>query len=318
MCGSTCSCKAGSDGACKHVAAVALKLNNIADAKSSTDMPQMWGRPASKPNTSKKESIEELFGEYKPVYIGGKQPNEQPPSFILKHFPDIDCVMLSTLKLQQQEEAMWAVRDTLEDLVSKAALNANLCMVKDVLNWNYSLPLYALKEACTLSADEVQFFSTKVEITELQAEIIAAETITQGKWHQERSSRISSSIAHRILCRKRSFESLAEQLEKAKRFYSPATDYGIAMEPVARQVLERKAGTTVTQAHVVLQPVTEGSPILARESRSMRLSLLVELGQPASECCILALTLPPPLESRLGFPELQKMGIHRVRRAVLS
>lgn len=62
MCGSTCSCKAGSDGACKHVAAVALKLNNIADAKSSTDMPQMWGRPASKPNTSKKESIEELFG----------------------------------------------------------------------------------------------------------------------------------------------------------------------------------------------------------------------------------------------------------------
>lgn len=76
---------------------------------------------------------------------------------------------------------MWEVRDTLEDLVSKAALNADLCMVKDVLNWNYSLPLYALKEPVTLSADEVQFFSTKVEITELQAEIIAAETITQGK-----------------------------------------------------------------------------------------------------------------------------------------
>ncbi|KAH7959816.1 hypothetical protein HPB49_014007 [Dermacentor silvarum] len=75
--------------------------------------------------------------------------------------------------------------------------------------------------------------------------------------------------------------------------------------------------SSITGAHVVLQPVTEGSPILARESRSMRLSLLVELGQPASECCIPALTLPPPLESRLGFPELQEMEIHRVRRAVL-
>ncbi|KAH7949052.1 hypothetical protein HPB49_004514 [Dermacentor silvarum] len=70
-------------------------------------------------------------------------------------------------------------------------------------------------------------------------------------------------------------------------------------------------------AHVVLQPVTVGSPILARESRSMRLSFLVELGQTASECCIPALALPPPLESRFGFPELQEMGIHRVRRAVL-
>ncbi|KAH7943949.1 hypothetical protein HPB52_013727 [Rhipicephalus sanguineus] len=60
--GATCSCKAGSDGACKHVAAVALELNNLADATSSTDVPQVWGRPASKPNTSKKESVEELFG----------------------------------------------------------------------------------------------------------------------------------------------------------------------------------------------------------------------------------------------------------------
>ncbi|KAH7939044.1 hypothetical protein HPB52_005079 [Rhipicephalus sanguineus] len=42
--GATCSCKAGSDGACKHVAAVALELNNLADATSSTDVPQQESR----------------------------------------------------------------------------------------------------------------------------------------------------------------------------------------------------------------------------------------------------------------------------------
>ncbi|KAH7975743.1 hypothetical protein HPB52_004663 [Rhipicephalus sanguineus] len=43
--GATCSCKAGSDGACKHVAAVALELNNLADATSSTDVPQASSSP---------------------------------------------------------------------------------------------------------------------------------------------------------------------------------------------------------------------------------------------------------------------------------
>ncbi|KAH7938556.1 hypothetical protein HPB49_025091 [Dermacentor silvarum] len=61
----------------------------------------------------------------------------------------------------------------------------------------------------------------------------------------------------------------------------------------------------------------EGFPILARESHSMRLNFLVEPGQPVSECSIPALALPPPLETRLGFPEVQEMGFHRVCRAVL-
>ncbi|XP_037520498.1 uncharacterized protein LOC119397131 [Rhipicephalus sanguineus] len=255
--GATCSCKAGSDGACKHVAAVALELNNLADATSSTDVPQVWGRPASKPNTSKKESVEELFGEYKPLYIGGKPPDEQPPSFILEHFPDLDCIMQSTLKWQKEEEAMSEVRDCLEDLISKAALNADLCLVKEVLNWRYSLPLYTLEETVTMSANELNFFSTKVECTESQAELIAAQTIPQAKctrWHQERACRISSTVAHRIICRKRSFESLAEQLKKTKSFYSPATEYGITMEPMARKVFEKKVGTRVTQVGLVIHP----------------------------------------------------------------
>ncbi|KAL1478732.1 hypothetical protein MTO96_034880 [Rhipicephalus appendiculatus] len=46
-----------------------------------------------------------------------------------------------------------------------------------------------------------------------------------GGWHQERACRISSTVVHRIISRKRSFESLAEQLKKTKQFYFPATEY---------------------------------------------------------------------------------------------
>ncbi|XP_065306677.1 uncharacterized protein [Dermacentor albipictus] len=59
--GAQCTCKAGLGGGCKHVAAVVLFVNE-ADAPSSTDRPQGWGRPSSKPDTSRRESIEELFG----------------------------------------------------------------------------------------------------------------------------------------------------------------------------------------------------------------------------------------------------------------
>lgn len=89
--------------------------------------------------------------------------------------------MQSTLKWQKEEEAMSEVRDCLEDLISKAALNADLCLVKEVLNWRYSLPLYTLEETVTMSANELNFFSTKVECTESQAELIAAQTIPQAK-----------------------------------------------------------------------------------------------------------------------------------------
>ncbi|XP_070397524.1 uncharacterized protein [Dermacentor albipictus] len=89
--GAQCTCKAGLGGGCKHVAAVVLFVNE-ADAPSSTDRPQGWGRPSSKPDTSRRESIEELFGEYKPLYVGGKCPKEEPPSYVLHHFPDINCL----------------------------------------------------------------------------------------------------------------------------------------------------------------------------------------------------------------------------------
>ncbi|KAK8767571.1 hypothetical protein V5799_005647 [Amblyomma americanum] len=60
--GAACTCKAGVGGSCMHVAAVAVCISDE-DTPSSTDLPQAWGRRTSKPDTSNRESIEELFGD---------------------------------------------------------------------------------------------------------------------------------------------------------------------------------------------------------------------------------------------------------------
>lgn len=126
------------------------------------------------------------------MYVGRKRSREESPEYAMDHFPDINCVMHTTLRSQQRGETEHIVREVLADIVLKAAMNADLCTVKEVLKWDYSLPLYTMiakgQVAATcdvtdsivgnLSADEQQFFSKNIKCTE--AESIAAETIAQG------------------------------------------------------------------------------------------------------------------------------------------
>ncbi|XP_077532385.1 uncharacterized protein LOC144162228 [Haemaphysalis longicornis] len=269
----TCSCKAGLGGRCKHVAAVVVFLNT--DRPSSTDLPQAWGRRTSKPDTSKKESIEDLFGEYKPTYVGGKRPRQCEPGYVLQHFPDVSCSMNTALRVELQGESERAVHDVLENLCAQAAFNADLCSVKEVLLRDDSFPLYGThlgSQICpsagslALTAEEKKFFETEVACSQVQAEVIAAETITQGKcarWHKERSLRITSSTAHRIISRKRSFDTLAQQLRNSNVPRVDSIVYGLEMEAQARMDFEKKIGTSVTQVGLVVhtqQPWLSASP----------------------------------------------------------
>ncbi|KAL3248745.1 hypothetical protein MRX96_017828 [Rhipicephalus microplus] len=111
--------------------------------------------------------------------------------------------------------------------------------------------------AAELSDDEREYFSKNITCTEAEARIIAAETMTQGncsRWHKERALRITRSIAHHVITRKKSFETLAEQLQRSKTPRVPAISYGTAMEPEARRDFERKVGTAVTQVGLVISP----------------------------------------------------------------
>lgn len=181
---------------------------------------------------------------------------------MLQHFPDVSCSMNTALSVELQGESERAVHDVLGDLCAQAAFNADLCSVKEVLLRDDSFPFYGThlgSQICpsagslALSAEEKKFFETEVACSQVQAEVIAAETITQGKcarfvrkehkpvfllfnarshtycccvntscghfvyrWHKERSLRITSSTAHRIISRKRSFDTLAQQLRNSK------------------------------------------------------------------------------------------------------
>nr|XP_050023413.1 uncharacterized protein LOC126517661 [Dermacentor andersoni] len=86
-----------------------------------------------------------------------------------------------------------------------------------------------------------------------EADVPSSTDRPQG-WHKERSVRISSSIAHRILTRQKAFESLAEQLQNSKTPLVPALMYGTAIEPTARATFEKKIGAKVTQVGVVIHP----------------------------------------------------------------
>ncbi|KAL3197869.1 hypothetical protein MRX96_044680 [Rhipicephalus microplus] len=106
-----------------------------------------------------------------------------------------------------------------------------------------------------LSSDEQQFVSNNIRRTEFER--IAAETIAQRNCSDTKrgSVRISSSLAHRVITRGRSFESLAEQLQKPKSPRVPAILYGTAMEPEAREDFEVKIGTKVPKVGLVISPL---------------------------------------------------------------
>ncbi|KAK8767572.1 hypothetical protein V5799_005648 [Amblyomma americanum] len=113
--------------------------------------------------------------------------------------------MNATVKIQLQEDVERDVHDAVEDIISQAALNADLASVKEVLNWEYKLRLCAAAPSATLTALEMQVFSQRLMCSSSEAAMLAAQTIMQGqcaRWHEERSVRICSSVAHRIVAGK--------------------------------------------------------------------------------------------------------------------
>ena len=90
-----CTCIAGTDGNCKHSAALVFYVNTYED-ESPTSEKCRWNIPKRVQDYSKGCIVKDLF--VRRQNGTGLQP--APPEEILKHFPDIECPLANLLKVR--------------------------------------------------------------------------------------------------------------------------------------------------------------------------------------------------------------------------
>ncbi|XP_042142268.1 uncharacterized protein LOC121833207 [Ixodes scapularis] len=113
---------------------------------------------------------------------------------------------------------------------------------------------------------EGELYSSKVASTQQGAECIAVDTVLQAglkRWFSEREIRLSSSIAHRVVARRRPFDTLAQKLLHRKPFAGKSVTYGRKTEGETREAFEKKVGVLVAQVGLIVhlrQPWLCASP----------------------------------------------------------
>ncbi|XP_077502566.1 uncharacterized protein LOC144113400 isoform X1 [Amblyomma americanum] len=290
-----CSCRYGAAGSCKHCAAVALHVN-MHDDISCTSERQRWGRPSKKARVDDKASIEELFGANKHPHVGGGEPPKPlDPSFLIKHFPDIQCPMSRILKAQNENDES-ACKTVLQDIIDKVLLEEEIEKLRSLLQE----PKKALHSLMVTAKFPKILIKKKEYEEEMPAEVAAyyAKNIkclsalhlcalTKGqannhRWHRERRLRITCSQAHMILRTRKPPQDLLKTILHRRGFCSEATSYGtfsnittshvgltesyfsgMKMEPVARKNFEEKVCADVLETGLVVhtaQPWLCGSP----------------------------------------------------------
>ncbi|XP_049517122.1 uncharacterized protein LOC119441328 [Dermacentor silvarum] len=261
---SKCTCKAGL-GKCKHAAAVVLWVNEFQPA-SCTEVPQTWGRPSQKPNIDARESIEELFGRPKKIFIGGTCPDQVPPSYAHEHFSEIACPHNDIQKLASMSASQKDEIRRLSFCEETVLQNSHLSRLREMITREADMPVYSVMTAtsqtptvltisrCNLTTQmttkESKFFFSKVLCSREDAEEIAVGTVLQAgckRWHNERAIRLSSSIAHAVVARKLPLDSLGERIKHRKPFFGKAVMHGRKTEAVAREQFEQKIGGPVLQ-----------------------------------------------------------------------
>ncbi|XP_040066580.1 uncharacterized protein LOC120840237 [Ixodes scapularis] len=115
---STCNCRYGARGDCKHAAAVALFVSED-EVATCTSLPQAWGKPLGKPTLKDKAPISELFGEDR-VFAGGRPPARFPPAYIISHFDGINSPFTNVLKQMNRCQVDLECERLLQDMVGAA------------------------------------------------------------------------------------------------------------------------------------------------------------------------------------------------------
>ncbi|CAN7940140.1 unnamed protein product [Ixodes hexagonus] len=262
---STCDCRYGALGDCKHAAAVALFVNDD-EAAACTSLPQAWRKPSRKPTLKDKAPISELFGEDR-AFIKGKRPSAFSPSYILDHFDGIESPFTNVLRQLNKGQVDLECESLLLDIVEETVMSAERTAVDDLIP-KAELPVYralevtgsypklkvsARQHSVQMTRDEATFFEENVLCH--SAPTLCMATLRQSKcarWHRERKMRITSTMAHTILRTTKTAEELVESLLSVKRFSCDATRYGLRTEPTAREEFQKKTGEHVVEVGLLV------------------------------------------------------------------
>ncbi|XP_040072767.1 uncharacterized protein LOC120844851 isoform X2 [Ixodes scapularis] len=192
-----------------------------------------------------------------------QQPREMPPSYILRHFPDIETPFTDILRMMDKNQVELECSQTMDDILDLVVDNVQRSEVEELLQ---NVPL---EPSCgqelgdclhQLTDAERSFFQRRVACSDILSLCMA--TLAQSKcarWYQERKMRISSSKAHTILRTKKTPQELVSSLMNEESFTSEATSYGLRTEPKARRLFEGKVRGHVTEVGLL---VHNGKPWL--------------------------------------------------------
>lgn len=206
-----------------------------------------------------------LFSENKHPYVARQEPPILEPSYVLNHFPDINCPMNVILK-KMDESPEGASSNGLEEIAAAVLVQEHVAELECLLlppteafhaiivENNYPKVLFRKKDhTASMTAEAAQFYEEKVQcanvlrlcaLTKGQSKIsglcvtlylqLAQQTCISCthyvlcRWHQERRVRVTCSMAHSILRTRKSHEDLVKDLMQPKIFSCDATRHGTA------------------------------------------------------------------------------------------
>src|SRR5258705_8207887 len=100
------------------------------------------------------------------------------------------------------------------------------------------LALSKVHYRATLSPDEQKFYNDHLILSTDTLVSLVLSTSQQSsvqRWHEVRSVRISSSIAHRVVTRQSGYDRLANNMIDHRPFSNASMQYGLQMEGIARK-----------------------------------------------------------------------------------
>lgn len=190
---------------------------------------------------------------------------------ILEKFPGINCALGSVVRAEKQCETTREVRLAMLDIIGEVCklelreLLFNLLQQRTKEFEFYAYQAETVNEKTVfrrlklcLTPGEKTYMEEYISLNLNQIIDYACTTVSQSScrlWHNLRRTRISSSIAHRIVTRETNFDKLALQLFNSKFTGNEATKYGNKMENAARSSFQFKNNVKVVVCGVVINEV---------------------------------------------------------------
>lgn len=178
------------------------------------------------------------------------------------------CPAALTLEAEATEKIDTVCIDVMDEIIRKICDSETKERISNLFQERRINPAFRLHGAAitekgiklflrvsTMTAAESTFFQKRIVMTMEKISETALKTIRQSKcvaWHQIRKLRISSSKSHRVITRRKNYESLVKSFLDTKFSGNAATNYGNRLENAARASFVFKTKTRILECGVVV------------------------------------------------------------------